>query len=91
MWTFSTPSIREDLMASRTHSEAMHVVDTTNRMGLKAPGILTFLLSFVIVLAVMGAKYFSAAIPGLSSDTTQFAGLLFAYFILVLGCLLRAL
>jgi heme/copper-type cytochrome/quinol oxidase subunit 3 len=88
MWTFSTPSIREDLMASRTHSEAMHVVDTTNRMGLKAPGILTFLLSFVIVLA---AKYFSAAIPGLSSDTTQFAGLLFAYFILVLGCLLRAL
>ena len=78
-------------MATRSHAEAMHAVETTNRMGLKAPGILTFQLSFVIVLAVMGAKYFAAAIPGLTSDATQFAGLLFAYFILVLGCLLRAL
>ena len=78
-------------MATRTHAEALQAVETTNRMGLKAPGLLTFLLSFVIMIAVMGAKYFSAAIPGLSGDTTQFAGLLLAYFILVMGCLMRAL
>jgi hypothetical protein len=60
-------------------------------MGLKAPSIITFLLSFMIMLAVMGAKYFSAAIPGLTGDTTQFAGLLIAYIILALGCLMRSL
>ena len=78
-------------MATRTHTEPMHVADTTNRMGLKAPGLLTFLLSFVIVLAVLGAKYFNATIPGLTHDVAQFAGLMVAYFILVLGCLIRAL
>ena len=78
-------------MATRTHSEAMHVADTSNRMGLKAPGLLTFLLSFVIMMAVLGAKYFNATIPGLSHDVAQFAGLLIAYIVLVLGCLIRAL
>ena len=78
-------------MATRSHTEALHAVETTNRMGLKAPGFLTFLVSFVLMLAVMGAKYFNATIPGLTGDVTQFAGLLIAYFILVLGCVLRAL
>ena len=76
---------------ARSSAETMHAVETTNRMGLKAPGILTFLLSFVIMLAVLFAKYFGASIPGLSGDVTQFAGLLVAYLILVLGCLMRAL
>lgn len=76
---------------SRNSAGALHVAETTTRMGLKAPGILTFLISFVLMLAVMGAKYFNATIPGLTGDVTQFAGLLVAYFILVLGCLMRAL
>jgi amino acid transporter len=76
---------------ARTHTEAFHAVEGTNRMGLKAPGLLTFLLSFVIMLAVMFAKYFGASIPGLSGDVTQFAGLLIAYLILVMGCIFRAL
>lgn len=76
---------------ARNSTGALHVAETTTRMGLKAPGILTFLISFVLMLAVMGAKYFNATIPGLTGDVTQFAGLLVAYFILVLGCLMRAL
>ena len=60
----------------RTSSEALQRVDATNRMGLKAPGILTFLLSFIVMLAVLFAKYFGASIPGLNGDVTQFAGLL---------------
>ena len=78
-------------MTTRTHAEPMHALEGTNRMGLKAPGLLTFLLSFVIMLAVMFAKYFGASIPGLTGDVTQFAGLLIAYLILVMGCIFRAL
>ena len=76
---------------ARTHSDTLHALEGTNRMGLKAPGLLTFLLSFVIMLAVMFAKYFGASIPGLTGDVTQFAGLLIAYLILVMGCIFRAL
>ena len=43
--------VHEDFMA-RTHAETVQLVETTNRMGLKAPGILTFLLSFILMLAV---------------------------------------
>ncbi|MEQ1647077.1 MAG: hypothetical protein ABL898_00705 [Hyphomicrobiaceae bacterium] len=60
-------------------------------MGLKAPSMLTFLISLVLALAVMFAKYFGATVPGLNGDTTQFSGLLVAYLILMLGCLLRSL
>jgi hypothetical protein len=78
-------------MTTRTHAEPMRAVEGTNRMGFKAPGLLTFLLSFVIMLAVMFAKYFSATIPGLSGDVTQFTGLLIAYLILAFGCIFRGL
>jgi hypothetical protein len=60
-------------------------------MGLTAPALITFLLSFVLMLAVMFVKFFGATIPGLTSDFTQFAGLLGAYIILALGCLFRSL
>lgn len=60
-------------------------------MGLTAPALITFLLSFVLMLAVMFVKFFGATIPGLSSDLTQFAGLLAAYIILAFGCLFRSL
>jgi Mg/Co/Ni transporter MgtE len=58
-------------------------------MGLSAPNLLTFLISFVIVLAVVFAKYFGATIPGLTSDSATFVGLLVAYLVLWLGCLFR--
>ena len=77
-------------MASRTHLE-QNLIESSSRMGLKAPGLLTFLLSFVIMLAVLAAKYFHATIPGLTHDVSQFTGLLIAYVVLALGCLLRAL
>lgn len=60
-------------------------------MGLKAPGMLTFLVSLVLALAVMFAKFFNATIPGLTGETTQFVGLFAAYLILMLGCVLRGL
>ena len=78
-------------MTAKTQSHASYVVESSQRMGLKAPGMLTFLVSLVIMLAVLGAKYFGATIPGLNHDTTQFAGLLAAYVLLMLGCLLARL
>jgi hypothetical protein len=83
-------SAREDLM-TRPHAETIRVIDSTSRMGLKAPSMLTFLLSLVIMMAVLFAKYFGASIPGLTGDVTQFAGLLVAYVLLLMGCLFRSL
>ena len=60
-------------------------------MGLSSPSLITFLLSFVIAMAVMFARYFEAAIPGLTGEGLQFAGMVVAYLILVLGCLIRTL
>jgi len=59
------------------------------KMGLSAPNLLTFLISFVLVLAVVFAKYFGASIPGLASEAATFVGLLLAYLVLWLGCLVR--
>lgn len=60
-------------------------------MALKAPGILIFLLSIILALAVLFTKFFDATIPFLSGESTQFYGLLLAYIILVLGCIMRGL
>ena len=59
-------------------------------MALKAPGILAFLLSVVLALAVLSAK-FGAPVPLLTAASTQFYGLLAAYVVLLLGCLMRGL
>ncbi|MBU2532990.1 MAG: hypothetical protein KKB37_09640 [Alphaproteobacteria bacterium] len=59
-------------------------------MGLSSPSLITFLLSFVVAMAVLFAKYFGAAIPGLTDDGMQFAGMLIAYLVLVMGCLIRS-
>jgi len=59
-------------------------------MALKAPGFLIFLLSIVLALAALVAK-FGAAIPLLSNEPWQFYGLLAAYAVLVLGCTMRGL
>ena len=76
---------------SRSTAQTVRIVDSSGRMGLKAPALLTFLLSFVLMLAVLFAKYFGATIPGLGGEFTQFAGLLAAYAILAMGCLFRSL
>ena len=60
-------------------------------MALKAPGILIFLLSIILALAVLFTKFFGATIPFLSGETTQFYGMLLAYVIIVLGCIMRGL
>lgn len=58
-------------------------------MGLKAPGILTFMLSVILVVAVLMAKFFGATIPLLTGN--EFWALLVAHVILVLGCVMRGL
>ena len=56
-------------------------------MGLKAPGILTFMLSIILTVCVLVVKFFSAEIPLLMGN--EFWALLLAQLILVLGCLVR--
>lgn len=76
---------------ANSRSKTIPDIGSGHNMGLSAPSLLIFLLSFVIMLSVLFAKFFGATIPGLAGDTTQFAGLLVAYIILALGCLLRSL
>lgn len=57
-------------------------------MGLKAPGILIFMLSLVLTLLVIAAKL-GADIPLLAGH--EFAALLAAQVILILGCTMRGL
>ena len=61
----------------------------TDSMALKAPGILTFVISIVLVVVVMMIKLFGASVPGLSGH--EFWGLLIAHAILVAGCVLRSM
>ncbi len=58
-------------------------------MGLKAPGIITFMLSVVLTVIVLVSRFFGAEIPGLNGN--EFWALLLSYSILMLGCLLRGL
>ena len=60
-------------------------------MVLKAPGILTFLVSIILALGVLYARYFGSDVPFFIGDATQFYALLGAYVILVLGCIMRGL
>ena len=63
--------------------------DNMRTMILKAPGILTFLVSILLALGVLYARYFASNVPFLTGDATQFYALLGAYVILVLGCIMR--
>jgi hypothetical protein len=58
-------------------------------MGLKAPGILTFMVSIVLTVTVLIMKFFGAEIPLLVGN--EFWALLAAQIILVLGCIMRGL
>jgi hypothetical protein len=52
---------------------------------------LTFLVSILLALGTLYARYFSSNVPFLTGDATQFYALLGAYVILVLGCIMRGL
>jgi hypothetical protein len=56
-------------------------------MGLKAPGIITFMLSVILTVIVLTSKFFGADIPGLSGNESW--ALLASYSILMLGCKVR--
>jgi hypothetical protein len=67
------------------------MLDNLRTMILKAPGILTFLVSIILALGVLYARYFGSDVPFLTGDATQFYAMLAAYLILVLGCVMRGL
>ncbi|MGE0698958.1 MAG: hypothetical protein AB7O57_07670 [Hyphomicrobiaceae bacterium] len=58
-------------------------------MGLKAPGILTFTLSIVLVVIAAASKYAQAHIPMVNGR--EFVLLLLAHLVLVAGCVMRGL
>jgi hypothetical protein len=60
-------------------------------MLLKAPGFPVFILSVVLALWVLYARYFGRDVPFLMGEASQFYGMLFAYVILLLGCTMRGL
>lgn len=67
----------------------MKLVNGGSHMGLKAPGILTFMLSVILTVVVLIMKFFQAQIPGLNGH--ELWVLLVAQLILVLGCISRGL
>lgn len=58
-------------------------------MGLSAPGIITFMVSVILTVCALMAKYFGAQIPLIQGH--EFWALLVAQLILTLGCLIRTL
>ena len=58
-------------------------------MGLKAPGIITFMLSVILTFTVLIIKFFGAQIPFITGN--EFFALLLAQIILILGCIMRGL
>jgi hypothetical protein len=58
-------------------------------MGLKAPGIVTFMLSVILTVIVLTSKFFGAEIPGLTGNESW--ALLTSYAILMLGCMVRGM
>ena len=58
-------------------------------MALKAPGILTFMLSVILAVAVLIVKFSGASIPFVNGN--EFWFLLIAHLILVFGCIMRGL
>jgi hypothetical protein len=69
----------------RTGSPALGSSD----VGLKAPGILTFMLSVILTVVALLTKFFHAEIPLLTGN--EIWVLLGAQVILALGCMLRGL
>jgi ascorbate-specific PTS system EIIC-type component UlaA len=60
-------------------------------MFLKAPGIVIFLVSVVLVVIVLYARYSGSDVPFLTGEVRQFYAMFAAYVILLLGCTMRGL
>ncbi|WP_246317191.1 hypothetical protein [Hyphomicrobium methylovorum] len=58
-------------------------------MGLKAPGIVTFMISVILTVVVLMSQWFGANIPGLTGNEAW--ALLASYLILMLGCMVRGM
>lgn len=58
-------------------------------MGLKAPGIITFLVTIILTVTALIMTFFDAKIPFL--ENREFGVLVVAHFILIFGCLMRGL
>lgn len=58
-------------------------------MGLKAPGIVTFMLSVILTVIVLMSKFFGAEIPWLTGNESW--AMLASYTILMLGCMVRGM
>jgi hypothetical protein len=56
---------------------------------LKAPGIITFMLSVILTVIVLTSKFFGAEIPGLTGNESW--AMLASYTILMLGCMVRGM
>ncbi len=63
--------------------------DGVRDMGLKAPSIITFMLSVILAVVVLTSTFFGADIPGLKGN--ELWALLMSYAILMLGCMVRGL
>lgn len=58
-------------------------------MGLKAPSILTFMLSVILVVIAAVSKYAQAHLPLVNGN--EFPLIVLAHLLLVLGCVMRGL
>lgn len=91
--------LRDRILASRGDrrgkpvklSHAIPSQRESHNMGLKAPSIVTFMLSVILTVVVVVVHFFDADIPFLKSQSAHFFALLMAQLILVLGCMLRGM
>lgn len=58
-------------------------------MVLKAPGILTFMLSVIMTVLALVTFFFGASIPFITGQ--EFWVILLAELVLILGCIMRGL
>ena len=71
---------------SRAVSQA-RVEKETGFMGLRAPGLLTFMLSVILTVCILVVKFFEAQIPLIQGN--EFWALLASHLILLIGCVWR--
>lgn len=61
----------------------------SSEIGLRAPGILSFMVSVILTVITLVCYFFAAEIPFLETLNNQFWAIVVAQIILVLGCLFR--
>jgi hypothetical protein len=81
---YKLPIIRVAAQAARRQLEGELLT-----MVLKAPGIVTFMLSVILTVAVLIDYFFGSQIPFLTDN--KFGALLLAQVILIMGCIMRGL